>query len=452
MANPGYVRSSDGNDADNGSTWALANATLAGGFADGAAGDRIYLSDNHAESTAAAVTLTSPGTAALPCQIICGDDSVEPPTSLATTAAIAVTGSNALTFAGFTYYYGVTFNVGTGSSSSSSTINFTGAAAPYWNRFERCSFIQATTSVSARITMNTGATSTLDDQRLEFIDCDFAFGSASQMIVPHGWILFEGGSIGATGVVPTVLFGLTSARFPLVVFRAVDLSALGSGHSLVDVSVASSSGFFKFENCKFGSSVEITTGAHVGQGGITVLIVNCDSADTNYRYAKHCYQGIITNEQTIVRTGGASDGTTGFSRKMVSSANSKFYSPLVFGDVEEPLLVWNETTGSSVTATVEIITDNVTLTDAEAWIEVEYMGTGGFPLSTFVSDRASNILSTPANQTTSSETWTTTGLSTPVKQKLSVSFTPQEKGWIRIRVMLAKASTTMYFCPKVDLS
>jgi hypothetical protein len=41
MANPGYVRSTDGSDADNGSTWALANATLAGAMTDAAAGDRI---------------------------------------------------------------------------------------------------------------------------------------------------------------------------------------------------------------------------------------------------------------------------------------------------------------------------------------------------------------------------------------------------------------------------
>jgi len=37
MANPGYVRSTDGSNADNGSTWALANADLAGAMADHAA-------------------------------------------------------------------------------------------------------------------------------------------------------------------------------------------------------------------------------------------------------------------------------------------------------------------------------------------------------------------------------------------------------------------------------
>lgn len=149
-----------------------------------------------------------------------------------------------------------------------------------------------------------------------------------------------------------------------------------------------------------------------------------------------------------MRTGGASDGTTPISRRMVSTANSKFFSPLVLG----PISVWNDTIGSSLTATVEIVTDNVTLTDAECWLEVEYLGTSGFPLSLCVSDRSANILATPANQTTSSATWTTTGLTTPVRQALSVSFTPQEKGPIQARVMLARASTTVYVCPKIDIN
>jgi hypothetical protein len=226
----------------------------------------------------------------------------------------------------------------------------------------------------------------------------------------------------------------------------VDLSAIDSGNNLVNVA-GTNPGIFLFENCKLGSSFTVATGSIAGQGGISVDLVNCDSGDTNYNYAKHVYQGVITSESTIVRTGGASDGTTAISRKMVTSADSKFYSPLV----SDPIAVWIETLGST-TVTVEVVTDNVTLTDAEAWIEVEYLGTSGFPIASFASDRASNILSTPANQTSSSETWTTTGLTTPVKQKLAVTFTPAEKGPCQIRVHLAKASTTLFFCPKADVS
>ena len=112
------------------------------------------------------------------------------------------------------------------------------------------------------------------------------------------------------------------------------------------------------------------------------------------------------------------------------------------------MLIWNDAIGSSKTVTVYTVTDNVTLTDAEAWVEVEYLGTSGFPLGNFSDDRVADLVfGTPANQTSDSSTWTTTGLATPVKQALAVSFTPQEKGWFRVRVMVAKASLTVYYDP-----
>ena len=115
--------------------------------------------------------------------------------------------------------------------------------------------------------------------------------------------------------------------------------------------------------------------------------------------------------------------------------------------------VWNGPVGSAQTATVEIITDNVTLTDAEAWLEVEYLGTSGFPLGLFANDRVADpIFGTPANQATSTVDWTTTGLATPIKQKLGVAFTAQEKGLVRARVVVAKASTTVYYDPLITLS
>jgi hypothetical protein len=48
--------------------------------------------------------------------------------------------------------------------------------------------------------------------------------------------------------------------------------------------------------------------------------------------------------------------------------------------------------------------------------------------------------------------WTTTGLSSPVKQKMESTFTPQEKGTYIARVCLGRASTTLYVCPKIDES
>lgn len=176
---------------------------------------------------------------------------------------------------------------------------------------------------------------------------------------------------------------------------------------------------------------------------------NCDATDTNYRLWEETYAGSTKQETTVVRTGGASDGTTPLSWRLASNTLAE-YPTLVH---ESPEIVrWNETIGSAITATIEILTDNVTLTDAECWLEVQYLGTSGFPLSLFISDAKADILATAANQTTSTEAWTTTGIGTPVKQKLSVTFTPQEKGFIHAVVKLAKPSTTVYVDPELTVT
>ncbi len=174
---------------------------------------------------------------------------------------------------------------------------------------------------------------------------------------------------------------------------------------------------------------------------------NCDSGDTNYRVWIEDYAGSVKHTTTIYKD--SFSGGTAHSLVFASSANARYplitlAGPDFFAD--------NSTVGSSVTATVEIVTDNVTLTDAECYLEVMYMGTGGVPLGTWIRDSKADVLASAANQASSSESWTTTGLGTPVKQKLSVTFTPQEAGYVIGRVVLCKASTTVYVDPELVLS
>ena len=432
-----YLRSTDGADVDDGLTWANAKATLAAALTAAGAGGTVYVSDNHAETQASAMTLTSPGTAASPTVVLCVDDTSdpEPPTALATTATVSTTGANSITFSGFAYIYGIAFRAGSAGNSASILMN---TAVARWFRFDTCTLNLNNTNSGSTITI--GQANSANSILVELVNTTLNFGNTSQIVVVREGFVWKNTPSAITGTVPTVLFGSSSLVSTNVLLEGVDLSALGSGTSLV---TAASIGQWLLKDCKLGSSVTVVTGSVVNQNW-KLRLINCDSADTNYRYYLQCYQGTISQETVILRTGGATDGTTPISRKMVSTANTQFYSPLE----SDWMPFWNETTGSALTIAIPVITDNVTLTDAEAWIEVEGLGTSGFPLGTFASDRATNILTTAANQTTdSTSTWTTTGLATPVKQVLSTTFTPQEKGFIRARVMLAKASTTMYFDP-----
>jgi len=177
---------------------------------------------------------------------------------------------------------------------------------------------------------------------------------------------------------------------------------------------------------------------------------NCDSADTNYRLWIEDYSGSIKHETTLVKTGGASDGTTPLSWKMATGADAE-YPTIILKSGE--IVRWNETTGSAITVTVDILHDSVTnLKDNEIWLEVMYLGTSGVPLGAFVDDAVADVLAAAADQAASSATWTTTGMANPNKQKLEVTFTPQEKGFIHAVVHMAKASYTVYVDPVQQVS
>ncbi len=179
-------------------------------------------------------------------------------------------------------------------------------------------------------------------------------------------------------------------------------------------------------------------------------LYNSDSADTNYKLEITDWLGTIVDETTIVKDNGASNGTTQISWNMTSGADTEWNHQTL---ISPEIVKWNGIVGSSITVTVDILHDSLTnLQDDEIWLEVQYLGTSGFPLSSFIDDAAADYLATPADQAASSATWTTTGLTNPNEQQLSVTFTPQEKGFIHAKVHLAKASYTVYIDPELQVS
>ena len=429
-----YVKSGATGAAD-GTTWADAYTTLAAVAGVDTAGDIIYVSDNHSESTAGAVTLDWAGTAADPTRVICADDSTgEPPTTVATGAVVATTGANALTVASsndVVYFYGIRFKAGDSTNSADIAM---GSAEVV---FDKCAFELGGNNSGSDIT---GA------GRYTFIGCTFKSSNTGSVIQLGAAGRMYGCSIESGGTPGNPFFEFTGSQECRVV--GFDFSNLNTTYNICsNTSVAVQ---LSLINCKMAGSWSGSINSST-PGSLSVFeLTNSDSADTNYRLQRKTQFGEVVHETTIKRTGGASDGTTGLSWKMVSTADAEWNHQTL----DSPEIVrWNERTGASVTATIEIVHDSVTnLTDKEVWIDVSYLGTSGFPLGSTVSDSAANYLSSGADQTASTETWTTTGLTNPNKQKLSVTFTPQEVGAIRCVVKLAAASKTVYVDPKLNVT
>lgn len=449
MANPGYVRSTDGSNADNGSTWTLANQTLAGAMADQVAGDTIYVSQAHAESTAGAVTITMPGTLASPNKIIGANDAAEPPTAVSTAPTVTTTGTNAITIAGHGYLYGLDFTQGSGSSSN---LNFVIAAtAGNRQRYESCKFRMATTGNSSFFAI--GSSGTAAPSAVDFENCDFRFSATGQtMDFLNGQFRIRGGSILSGGTAPTTgLFTIgfnSNGRGCTLDVDGFNMVNLGTSSNLVRA--VTGGGKVVIRNCKLPASWAGNLSSATPVVGFRAEMWNCDSGDTNYRLWVEDYAGSIKHETTVVKGSGASDGTTAQAWKMVTSSDAE-YPTHVLRSPE--LAIWNATTGSSKTVTVEILHDSTTaLKDDEVWLEVQYLGDGSFPITTFIDDCKADFLATAADQTSSSVSWTTTGITNVNKQKLVVSFTPQEKGWFLGTVCLAKASYTVYVNPQLDVT
>lgn len=443
-----YIRSGAGG-AGTGANWANAFTTLAAAFSGKSAGDIFYVADDHAESQASAMTLTSPGTAVSPCRIFCVDThATEPPTGLATSATITTTGANSITFAGHAYYYGLTFNAGTGVTAANIAI---GGLASHGFVFNSCAFKCLTTGTAAAIVCGVVSINARETY-IKWINTTVQFSNAAQAISLQGsrFVWLNTPSAVVSGTLPTTLLNGAAGSTTVAEINGVDLSALGSGKNLVGASFNGPTKVF-FSNCKLGSSVSVKTGTITAPGGAEVYLDNCDSADTNYRMEHYKFTGSIVQETTIKRTGGASDGSTGLSWKMVSLASGPSF---IFPLESPPIYLWNETTGSSKTLTVEIMHDSATnLKESEVWLEVEYLGTSGFPVSSFIDDSNSTILADSSSDQSSgigTGNWTTTGLGNPNSQKISVTITPQEKGLYRAKVILAKTNYTIYVDPVLN--
>lgn len=431
-----YVRSTDGSDADSGSTWALAKATLVGAAAIDAAGDTIYLSQSHAES-GGGVSAAFAGTIANPVKIIAGNDAAEPPTAVSSASLIS---SASITLSGSYYLYGLTLQ-------SATSILPANQSASNSVTLDHCSLITTGTTGGGFFSIGSANNCT---QKAVLQDCTYKFGGVSNLgCATAGVVEIKGGSFVSGTSTPSagVFGGASSDRSGArLTIDGLDMTNLASTVNIFRTFI--SPGLFQIRNSKLPASwsgslcnaVPLSTGQRFEMH-------NCDSGDTNYRLWVQEYSGSIKTETTLVRTGGASDGTTGYSFKMATSANANaIVAPLVTPEI----IIWNVDVGSSKTVTVEILHDSATnLTDGEIWLEVQHLGTSGFPLSSFVSDAKSDVLATSADQATSSETWTTTGMTNPNTQKLSVTFTPQEKGYFQAKVYLAKASTTVYIDPKL---
>jgi hypothetical protein len=434
--------------AATGANWANAFVTLRSAMTGRAAGDVFYVADDHAETFAGAITNASPGTEASPCFVYCVDRAGSVPpiaADLRTTATITTTGAANIIFTGMVREcYGITFNCGTGATAASITI---GASLMTW-RFVNCALNLINSGAGGRITLGiSGAYTILENTTVSFSNVVQAVVPVARVSIRCNTIAFI---VGAT--IPTMLF-IPGTAISNAMVEGADLSNVVAGKSLVHGSNATSLQSVVFKDCRLGGG-SIMSATPVNVGSLEVVLIRCDEGDVNYRSEKHNRAGSLFTETTVVRSGGATDGVTPVSYKIVAgNPQSAPFEAL-------PISFWNETVGSPVTVALHAISSvGITgiRTNDQIWMEVSYLSTSGFPLSSRISTGVTSTLQAPTTYPASSETWGgTDGVDKEDSSRfyMSVTFTPQEKGPVTIHVMRGNvgAGGSTYIDPKPVIS
>ena len=385
--------------------WAAPHARIANATSSGwiSVGDTVYVAANHAETQSTAISMQNFTTSAGLVSVICIDSTGSghvPPQAgdLRTTATVTTTNNSGITIGfGNGYWYGITFVAGSGASGTAS-ITLGSSLFALVNRFDSCSLQIATTGNGSQITTvnsNTGGT-------IEFNNTTISFAQQQQIVALRNinfiWRNTASAALGtatATGILYDIAAGNTN-----IYCEGVDFSNLA--HTKV-LSAGSINMLAELVNCKIHASTVIADTGHDGsRPGTRIDSIATDSGGAAYRNERWAYQGVLTTDAVIYAASGASDGTTSFAWKVVTSADATWEAPFAAFDICR----WNATTGSGKTVSFEVCANAAAvLTNAQLWVEVGYFGTSSSTVQSMVTSGLANILAASSNITTSSTSW-----------------------------------------------
>jgi hypothetical protein len=213
---------------------------------------------------------------------------------------------------------------------------------------------------------------------------------------------------------------------------------------------ATTAGRVVISNCKMAATwTPIATGA---RSPMELSFHNCGSADAATGLRHYTRNGDVTSSAAIYRSSGATVETEATSWLVTTAANCNEYDPY-----KSPYLYGLVSSTGSKAFDVYITNDTADFTDAEVWLEVEYLGTENVAQCTLASDQRADITTTAAAQTDdATSTWNGTGPAFTYKQSLAVTATIGETGQFRARVAIGKASIAgssyLYVDPKVTVT
>lgn len=461
-----YVRSS-ATGANNGTSWANAYTSFSIAYNPG---DIIYVASDHVSN--APVRLIG-GTAQNPVQVIAAEPTANPPTSLPAPGVFATfnqTSDNQVII-GHYFFYGIYFNVSTAWFYFPTSENDANVV------FENCKFRIASLC------------SWLDDyptkgSQYRYHNCEFVmdtnaynnvFSTGSRKLVMRGCKVSYGP---ASTTAKTPVFSSGRHRASNIECSGCDFTASSANTFLYLTQLAGAEyGKITFSNCKTSSSP--TFGVYPSSGITSIgspririnntLVQSTSSGRLSTPFSNGFYRGVAYVSSDVNRV-----PVTPTSGQALLNSPSYFASTLVdvtgtpnrvyMYSFEDPIYLWNETIGLPVTLSFQF-SCGTSVSTGYQWIEVSYPADPASPRTSTVSNRGnivwgfgasdSFLFGTSVSYPTTTSTWTNpfTG---EVRQLASVTFTPQAKGFLRIRFNSASynynQNTGLWFSPRPLIS
>ncbi len=427
-----------------------------------AAGDTLYIGDGHAQTQATtAVTCTFPGTLAAPNKIFIVDDT-QATVTLSSGASITMTGAGQYTVTGCIYVEasaqgGFVYNGGSGAQAGNLSLGTTSSPKQVWKNFD---YIQVGTSTG---NVNLGSATAGTSGMIELYNCRLKFAAAGTGLVCQSKLRIYNLSFLSGGTAPTNLIKSSGNGLSYdVIIDGADLSNMGTASNLIVGGTTTQIGNVLFQGCKLPASWSgLLLSTDYAVPGVRVAFHACDTADGMFAEAtQDCFGKIVQETATFTRSDGASipnskSGGTDpqlMSWKFTPTANCIYPSQVLKSDAIAvmDLITGDALPGVPMTLTAHALADQVAaLTNKVFWMEVSYPGTAGSTVYTIVDNRPTTGLTTET-ALVSGYGWTTSGMTNPQPVISTITFTPQEKGVILVRLCMGSATpATLYVDPKI---
>lgn len=426
-------------------TWAKAAPTLAGlqtaiAGSTGTGGNVIYIgADSVSSGDGAAVTFTGPTSGI--CTIISATVGT---TTYAASTTNQISTSGTLQFTGNFALFGVQANGGDSITLSCPTAA-SGALAQFYT-------YGSTFKLASNRTMNlSGGGSTNQGKHNHYgitVSAANDAGASTQAFITlvfctsyiDGATFVDSGTH-RTG--PVILANGSSSDHKIA---GADFSALTAVSGLIG---SGSNCRVELSNCKTVASPTITSGVPYAAG--VTSAINCANSNSPTMLYHQNFLGAVSSDTTNYRNSGATVETVNVAWKMVSTANASTANPLL-----SPWIYGAINSTGSKTFTLHVTQDGGAgdLTDADTWLEVQYLGTSSVGKFTIGTDRCAidgNFSGAAVQTDDTSSTWAGT-ITETYMQQLNVTGTVNAAGLYRARVALGKASTTLYVDPLVTVS